>query len=174
MEFRQKNYQTLFKFLTIDLKANTTLNINYTPSNYSFLNKTDNKFFFKKNFTKFFFFFFFFVFFFLKKNKFSNNFNYDFSLSYYFFKQKSTVFNFLKSPNRFKMARNQLSFYKNSVKLQFSFFFLPSSKDSFFFRNYIFFFGLKSLPFCELFESNFFFLKNIKINYYNHTQHLLF
>ena len=41
LEFRQKNYQTLFKFLTIDLKANTTLNINYTPSNYSFLNKTE-------------------------------------------------------------------------------------------------------------------------------------
>ena len=179
MEFRQKTSESLIltKFLTLNLKANTVLNINYLPSNYSFLNKNVNYNFFKKNFTKFFFFFFFFYFYFFKKHQLLSYFFYDLKLTCYFLKKKENVLNFLKSPNRFKMARNQLSFYKNSVKLRFDFFFLNTSDIITSNHNhnyYCFFLSFKSLPFSEIFESNFFFLKNIKLTYYNHKQLLPF
>ena len=73
------------------------------------------------------------------------------------------------------MARNQLSFHKNFLKLRFDFFFLTKNSVIINKHNYFFFFlNFKLLPFSEVFESNFFFLKNVKLTYYNHKQFLLF
>ena len=59
----------------------------------------------RKNYTKLFFFFFWFFFFNLKKIYILKSYSFNFS----FIKKKQACHNFLKSPGRFKMARNQLS-----------------------------------------------------------------
>lgn len=71
--------------------------------------KKKNIFIFKNHF-KFFFYYIILLTILLK----NNNFLY---LNFFFLKKKGNTLNFLKSPNRFKTARNQLSFELNKFRL---------------------------------------------------------
>ena len=102
----------------------------------------------KKNTTKLVFYFLWFFFFF-NLNTILTNFKYS------CYSKSSTLLNFLKSPNRFKMARNQLKFSNKILYVRLTFFTFLSSCNFF---NY---FLNKSAIF--FFESNFCYIVNSEV-----------
>ena len=109
----------------------------------------------RKNYTKLFFFFFWFFFLSLKKIYGLKNYSFKFS----FLKKKQACNNFLKSPGRFKMARNQLSFH-NFVFFLHVFFCIYSINNQ---KQKNFFYFIYFLPTFLFTETNFCYLQSTSV-----------
>ena len=165
MEFIQKNHSLnaiYYKNINFSLKVYSLIATDFSLKKFSNTTACNYS---QKNFTKFIFYFLFFFIYFFKSSS-LNNVNFKLNTTFFFLKKKNNTLNFLKSPNRFKMARNQLTQYKNCFKINICIY----STSQFFFNFYSFFF----LPFAAIFESNFFFLKTVKYSHLSYLQSLNF